>query len=1013
ETAMVAVANGNGSYDSGPLPTSAAGDYSFVASYSGDGTNSAETTSCQDLNEAITVNKASLTIVTQASTPTVPGGSISDTATVTGGFLPTGSLTFDAFGPNDNTNCDTTPAFTSTTNIAGDGTVSSDSFPVTAPGNYDFTVTYSGDTNNAPQITACNVGAETADVNTAQLKVTPTFPASVTVGDGLDRTTPDPVSITVTNEEDTAVQVSQVTLVPACGTTSATPDGDCPASNADPSVFQVATSGSGAAGTSCVGEGFDITTLDASTGEVQLVDQANGGLINLGAAGTTGTTGDTCTIDFTVAVAQGPTQDADPATPGVQTAQLATATIALDPPNGIGTSLTTVNLGQPDVFTNATQLAQPGDQIQDLALVQNTGFGPNPTGTVTFELFGPGNTSCAGEPLDTSSGDVDPTTGDASSALVTVSDVGVYQWVAIYSGDQNNNTEVSACGSETTDVQAPTAITTTPSATTVALGQPISDSATLTGSNNPTGTIEFDLFAPGQCGNREVGPVFTSTVQVDGNGTYESPTQFTPTEAGSFDWVAVYSGDTDNASAASTCGDETVDVTAGSPTLLTTEASPSVPLGGTLFDDATLSGGSSPTGTITFSLFGPNPDGCGGTPAFTSMATVDGNGGYSSDIFTPTEQGTYIWQASYSGDAANAPATASCDDPAESVTVTAAVPTLTTQASAAVTIGGAISDTADLEGTGSPTGTITFQAFVVTEGCEPTAVFTSTVTVGGNGTYTSDTFTPTSAGTYAFVASYSGDTNNAAVTTSCGDPGESVTVSAAQPSISTSATSARSATSISGISDTATLTGGDDPTGTITFDLYPEGDTFCRSDPIRTFSVAVNGDGSYSSPAVPVTVVGTYQWVASYSGDSNNFSADGACGDPGETSTLQAVPSLTTQASPNAVLGGSIFDTATLTGGANVEQGSITFTIFGPGGVADCDATALNTSTAFVDGDGSYDSAPFVPTQPGTYEFVASYSGDPLNTPVTTHCGDPSESVVVGQVGTGLTTQASAGIALG
>ena len=76
------------------------------------------------------------------------------------------------------------------------------------------------------------------------------------------------------------------------------------------------------------------------------------------------------------------------------------------------------------------------------------------------------------------------------------------------------------------------------------------------------------------------------------------------------------------------------------------------------------------------------------------------------------------------------------------------------------------------------------------------------------------------------------------------------------------------------LKDSATLTGGLTPTGTITFDLYaPRG-----VDGRDTEVVTVSGNGTYTTPAgytLPTTgtVIGTYQWVASYSGDVNNSPA--------------------------------------------------------------------------------------------------------------------------------------------
>jgi len=105
--------------------------------------------------------------------------------------------------------------------------------------------------------------------------------------------------------------------------------------------------------------------------------------------------------------------------------------------------------------------------------------------------------------------------------------------------------------------------------------------------------------------------------------------------------------------------------------------------------------------------------------------------------------------------------------------------TLTTQASAAVQLGGFIHDTATLSGGVAPTGTITFQSFGPNDAtCTAAAAFTSTVTVAGNGSYVSANFTPSVAGTYRWIATYSGDANNVASATACNDANESVTVSA-------------------------------------------------------------------------------------------------------------------------------------------------------------------------------------------------------------------------------------------
>jgi hypothetical protein len=89
------------------------------------------------------------------------------------------------------------------------------------------------------------------------------------------------------------------------------------------------------------------------------------------------------------------------------------------------------------------------------------------------------------------------------------------------------------------------------------------------------------------------------------------------------------------------------------------------------------------------------------------------------------------------------------------------------------------------------------------------------------------------------------------------------------------------------IYDTALLSGGSSPTGTITFALYSASDPTC-STVLDEVSDAVNGDGSYVSPAVTPTFPGSYQWVASYGGDANNHSVSASCNDPTERSTITA-----------------------------------------------------------------------------------------------------------------------------
>lgn len=116
-----------------------------------------------------------------------------------------------------------------------------------------------------------------------------------------------------------------------------------------------------------------------------------------------------------------------------------------------------------------------------------------------------------------------------------------------------------------------------------------------------------------------------------------------------------------------------------------------------------------------------------------------------------------------------------------------AQPVLTSHSGSAV-LGQPISDVAHLSGSSAATGTISWNVYdlATDPSCQaPLNRSPLTVTVAGNGDYTSPTFTPSAPGTFEWVASYSGDANNAAVSTTCNDPNERSTVSrASAPSIS-------------------------------------------------------------------------------------------------------------------------------------------------------------------------------------------------------------------------------------
>src|SRR3989475_624547 len=175
--------------------------------------------------------------------------------------------------------------------------------------------------------------------------------------------------------------------------------------------------------------------------------------------------------------------------------------------------------------------------------------------------------------------------------------------------------------------------------------------------------------------------------------------------------------------------------------------------------------------------------------------------------------------------------------------------------------------------------------------------FTDTKLVSGNADYTSSSFTAIQAGTYRWIASYSGDlNNNAAGPTACADPAEAVAVTKASPALTTTASGSVAAGG--SVNDVAHLTLGTNPTGTITFTLYSDAECTISGLVFTSSAIVDHGNGDYASGPFTATQAGTYHWRASYSGDLNNNPFGPAGHDPPAAGVVvaQADPPITNTA---------------------------------------------------------------------------------------------------------------------
>ena len=146
-----------------------------------------------------------------------------------------------------------------------------------------------------------------------------------------------------------------------------------------------------------------------------------------------------------------------------------------------------------------------------------------------------------------------------------------------------------------------------------------------------------------------------STVS-DGRASFEL---FATRRPGSHNFVATYDGDAYNKPAATTCGSARVDVVKHRPAL-SAQARLQKSRDGkaAISDTVAITGGFGPTGTVAFSVFGPNDSECRRAPAQTIVVPVVGGGATLPAL--GASAGRYEFVASYSGDEANEPAGLNC-----------------------------------------------------------------------------------------------------------------------------------------------------------------------------------------------------------------------------------------------------------------------------------------------------------------------------------------------------------------
>lgn len=551
----------------------------------------------------------------------------------------------------------------------------------------------------------------------------------------------------------------------------------------------------------------------------------------------------------------------------------------------------------------------------------------NLTGTVSF--FDNGTSLKANVALNA------PGTTATATFATTALTVGKHTITASYSGDTTHKAATSTDNLALPLIQTVnegTAIGLVSSLNPSPLGQNVTFTATVTAPNGggvvPDGTI---IFSDGAT------ILGTPTLNASGVATYATATL----SIGLHSITAAYWGDVAKQILGSTSNTLDQDVQASSVASVISSGSSSV-YGTPVTFTATVTPNATVAATGIVNFFDGTAQIGTGTLNAAGQATLTTS---SLAVGPHTISVVYQGDTNYSG--ATSPAITQTVSQAQTSTIVSALPN-------PGIAGKAVAITATVQviaGAATTTGTVTFT---------DNGVALATATLSGTGTATINPIL--APGAHSIVASYGGDTNDA--TSVSAAYSLAVILATTQTAITATPNLAQV---LAPVTITAKVTGnGGMPTGTVTF--------LSDNASIGTAPLDATGTATFTTSGL---VAGSHALSASYGGDVNDSpSASGPV-----TETVGTIPtvtdlgtSTTSGTNPQVILVATVLNAPSAIGGATLPTptGSVTFT----SGSTLVGASILNSSGI----------ATLVPNlATGTYDIVATYSGDAQHSPSTSN----------------------------
>jgi hypothetical protein len=440
--------------------------------------------------------------------------------------------------------------------------------------------------------------------------------------------------------------------------------------------------------------------------------------------------------------------------------------------------------------------------------------------------------------------------------------------------------------------------------------------------------------------------------------------------------------------------------------VVTNAAPTSLLVGKSSQDKVTISAASSDwSGTVQVRVYGPSrTEGvtCTGTPAATTSFTAKGNGKFTTPAVTIKAPGYYAYQETIPGSSSTLGLTTPCNQPSERFRVDTRPTVVTTVSTQTAAPGASLTDTVKVTGLNGESATVTaalygpFGSKTLIK-CTGTPVWTGTIPVTADGTYTTAAFTVTKPGYYTYHESIAASGFVRATQTACSDTAETAVVTG-QPKIVTQVSSQTAAPGKT-ITDKVTITGLGALQAPVKVVLWgpfaTRGGISCAGTPYWTGSFTAPGDGSYNTRPVTITKAGYFVYQESILDTPAYAGFTAPCAAAPETTISHAMPTLSTVVTSEVARpGAGITDKVTVKG-LGKTQAKIEVTLYGPfatrAAIGCSSAAAGKTSFTATKGDGVYTSPPILVKKAGFYIFREHLVGSALVKDVLADCTSQSE----------------------